>query len=434
MRAKCSLFAALKKNMDKLIIQGGRKLSGSVRISGAKNAALALIPAVLLAPGKNIISNTPNIKDVRTISRLLEAMGAVCSLDGERLSIDSFGVNSFEAPYEHVKQMRASINVLGPLLARFGEARVSLPGGCAFGPRPVDLHLKGFEKLGAEITIENGYIHAKAPKLMGNKIHFDISSVGATENVLTAAVMAKGTTVLTNAAMEPEVTALAEMLVKMGAKIHGIGTTTLTIEGVDVLHPVEFENIPDRIEAATFLIAAAMTKGNVYLENTAPHHLDAVLAKMEEAGVNVKIDGTTIHVEMDRPPFPTDMTTAVYPGFPTDVQAQWIAFMLCAEGTSRITDTIYHTRFHHVPELQRLGAHIEMAENSAIVFGGNPLTGATVMSSDLRASASLLISALIADGESEVLRVYHIDRGYEDIEKKFGKLGAMIERVKTEEF
>lgn len=420
--------------MDKLIIQGGRRLSGSVRISGAKNAALALIPAVLLAPGKNIISNTPNIKDVRTISRLLEAMGAVSSLDGDILTIDSAGVNSFEAPYEHVKQMRASINVLGPLLARFGEAKVSLPGGCAFGPRPVDLHLKGFEKLGAEISIENGYIHAKAPKLTGNKIHFDISSVGATENVLTAAVMAKGTTVMTNAAMEPEVTALADMLVKMGAKIDGIGTTTLTIQGVDSLHPVEFENIPDRIEAATFLIAAAMTKGNVRLENTAPHHLDAVLAKMEEAGVKLKIEGTTIDVEMDRPPLPTDMTTAVYPGFPTDVQAQWIAFMLCAEGTSRITDTIYHTRFHHVPELQRLGAHIEMAENSAIVFGGHPLTGATVMSSDLRASASLLISALIADGMSEVLRVYHIDRGYEDIEKKFGTLGAMIERVKTEEF
>ena len=434
MGVNSSLFAALKKNMDKLIIQGGRRLSGSVRISGAKNAALALIPATLLNSGTNIISNTPNIKDVRTISRLLEAMGANCSLDGEILTIDSSGVNSFEAPYEHVKQMRASINVLGPLLARFGEARVSLPGGCAFGPRPVDLHLKGFEKLGCEIIIENGYIHAKAKKLIGNKIHFDISSVGATENVLTAAVMAKGTTVMTNAAMEPEVTALAEMLVKMGAKIDGIGTTTLTIEGVDALQPVEFENIPDRIEAATFLIAAAMTKGDVKLENTAPHHLDAVLAKMEEAGVKLIIDGTTIHVKMDDAPLPTDMTTAVYPGFPTDVQAQWIAFMLCANGTSRITDTIYHTRFHHVPELQRLGAHIEMAENSAIVFGGHPLTGATVMSSDLRASASLLISALIADGASEVLRVYHIDRGYEDIEKKFGQLGAMIERVKTEEF
>ena len=427
-------FAALKKNMDKLIIHGGRRLSGTVRISGAKNAALALIPAVLLSPGTNRISNTPNIKDVRTISRLLEAMGAQSSLDGEILTIDTSGVNSFEAPYEHVKQMRASINVLGPLLARFGEARVSLPGGCAFGPRPVDLHLKGFEKLGAEISIENGYIHAKAPKLIGNRIHFDISSVGATENVLTAAVMAKGTTVMTNAAMEPEVTALAEMLVKMGAKIDGIGTTTLTIEGVDALQPVEFENIPDRIEAATFLIAAAMTKGDVIVENTAPHHLDAVLAKMEEAGVQLKIDGTTIHVRMDDAPEATDMTTAVYPGFPTDVQAQWIAFMLCAKGTSRITDTIYHTRFHHVPELQRLGAHIEMAENSAIVFGGHPLTGATVMSSDLRASASLLISALIADGMSEVLRVYHIDRGYEDIEKKFGQLGATIERVKTEEY
>jgi UDP-N-acetylglucosamine 1-carboxyvinyltransferase len=234
--------------------------------------------------------------------------------------------------------------------------------------------------------------------------------------------------------MEPEVTALAEMLVKMGAKIDGIGTTTLTIEGVDELHPVEFANIPDRIEAATFLIAAAMSRGDVMLENVYPGHLDAVIAKMEEAGVQLDIQENRIRVRMDGLPKPTDMTTAVYPGFPTDVQAQWIAFMLCANGASRITDTIYHTRFHHVPELQRLGAHIEMAENSAIVFGGHPLTGATVMSSDLRASASLLISALIAEGRSEVLRVYHIDRGYEEIEKKFGQLGAMIERVKTEEF
>lgn len=427
-------FCSIERNMDKLIIHGGQRLEGTVRISGAKNAALALIPATLLAPGKNLITNTPNIKDVKTVSRLLEAMGAYCMLEGENLMIDSSGVNSFEAPYEHVKQMRASINVLGPLLARFGEARVSLPGGCAFGPRPVDLHLKGFEKLGAEITIENGYIHAVAKELKGNRIHFDISSVGATENVLTAAVKAKGTTIMTNAAMEPEVTALAEMLVKMGAKIDGIGTTTLTIEGVDELHPVEFANIPDRIEAATFLIAAAMSRGDVMLENVYPGHLDAVIAKMEEAGVQLDIQENRIRVRMDGLPKPTDMTTAVYPGFPTDVQAQWIAFMLCANGASRITDTIYHTRFHHVPELQRLGAHIEMAENSAIVFGGHPLTGATVMSSDLRASASLLISALIAEGRSEVLRVYHIDRGYEEIEKKFGQLGAMIERVKTEEF
>ena len=415
--------------MDKLIIHGGQRLEGTVRISGAKNAALALIPASLLAPGKNLITNTPKIKDVKTMSRLLEAMGAHCMFEGENLLIDSSGVNSFEAPYEHVKQMRASINVLGPLLARFGEARVSLPGGCAFGPRPVDLHLKGFEKLGAEITIENGYIHAVAKELKGNRIHFDISSVGATENVLTAAVKAKGTTIMTNAAMEPEVTALAEMLVKMGAKIDGIGTTTLTIEGVD-----EFANIPDRIEAATFLIAAAMSRGDVMLENVYPGHLDAVIAKMEEAGVQLDIQENRIRVKMDGIPNPTDITTAVYPGFPTDVQAQWIAFMLCTNGASKITDTIYHTRFHHVPELQRLGAHIEMAENSAIVFGGHPLTGATVMSSDLRASASLLISALIAEGRSEVLRVYHIDRGYEEIEKKFSQLGAKIERVKTEEF
>ena len=420
--------------MDKLIIEGGQRLSGTVQISGAKNASLALIPTVLLAPGIYRFANTPRIKDVWTMTRLLGVMGAHSELNDNELFIDSTAVNSFEAPYEYVKQMRASINVLGPLLARYGQAKVSLPGGCAFGPRPVDLHLKGFEKLGAEITIENGYIYAKAKELKGNRIHFDISSVGATENVLTAAVMAKGTTIMSNAAQEPEITALAKMLVKMGAKIDGIGTTTLEIEGVSELKAVDFENISDRIEAATFLIGIAMTQGKAILENVNPYHLTAVISKLEEAGVSIDVNGNTISVEMNGLPKPTDITTAPYPGFPTDAQAQWIAFMMCAQGTSRITDTIYPTRFHHVPELQRLGASIEMAENSAIVFGGKPLTGATVMSSDLRASASLLLSGLIAHGNTEVLRVYHIDRGYEQIEKKFQQLGASIQRASTEEY
>ena len=280
--------------MDKLIIEGGQRLSGTVQISGAKNASLALIPTVLLAPGIYRFTNTPRIKDVWTMTRLLGAMGAHSELNDNELFIDSTAVNSFEAPYEYVKQMRASINVLGPLLARYGQAKVSLPGGCAFGPRPVDLHLKGFEKLGAEITIENGYIYAKAKELKGNRIHFDISSVGATENVLTAAVMAKGTTIMSNAAQEPEITALAKMLVKMGAKIDGIGTTTLEIEGVSELKAVDFENISDRIEAATFLIGIAMTQGKAILENVNPYHLTAVISKLEEAGVSIDVNGNLL--------------------------------------------------------------------------------------------------------------------------------------------
>lgn len=420
--------------MDKFVIEGGRRLTGRVKISGAKNATLALMPLVLMAPGVFRLHNTPNIRDVWTMSRLLGEMGVHCELNGDELFLDSSNITSHEAPYEQVKKMRASINVLGPLVARYGEAKVSLPGGCAFGPRPVDLHLKGLEKLGAEITIENGYILAKTSGLRGAKIHFDISSVGATENVLSAAVLASGTTLLTNAALEPEVTAQARMLVKMGAKINGIGTNTLEIEGVKELHAVEEENIPDRIEAATFLIAAAMTRGKVLLENVNAYHLTAVISKLEEAGCTIDVTGDTISIEMDSAPKPTDITTATYPGFPTDSQAQWLAFMMLATGTSKITDTIYHTRFHHVPELQRLGAKIEMAENTALVTGGAPLTGATVMSADLRASASLILAALVAEGRSEILRVYHLDRGYEAIEKKLNSLGASIQRIKTEEF
>jgi len=420
--------------MDKFIVEGGVRLNGSVRISGAKNAALAIIPAVLLQPGVYRFHNTPNIRDIWTITRLLGAMGIHSELNHNELFVDSTNINSYEAPYQHVKQMRASINVLGPLIARYGKARVSLPGGCAFGPRPVDLHLRGLEKLGATIDIENGYINAHTSGLKGTRFHFDISSVGATENVLSAAVLAKGNTILTNAALEPEVTALAKLLVKMGAKIEGIGTTTLEIEGVDMLKPVEDEIIPDRIEAATFLIGAAMTRGKVRLDGVNPYHLTAVIAKLEESGCEIDVTGNTVTIEMNDAPKPVDITTAPYPGFPTDAQAQWVAYMMTADGASRVTDMIYPTRFHHVPELQRLGAKVDVHENTALVQGGHTLSGATVMSSDLRASASLILAALVAEGSSEILRVYHLDRGYQAIEDKLRSLGATITRVKTDEY
>lgn len=420
--------------MDKFIVEGGVRLSGSVRISGAKNAALAIIPAVLLQPGVYRFHNTPNIRDIWTITRLLGAMGIHSELNQNELFVDSTNINSYEAPYQHVKQMRASINVLGPLIARYGQARVSLPGGCAFGPRPVDLHLRGLEKLGATIEIENGYINAHTNGLKGSRFHFDISSVGATENVLSAAVLAKGNTILTNAALEPEVTALAKLLVKMGAKIEGIGTTTLEIEGVDTLKPVEDEIIPDRIEAATFLIGAAMTRGKIRLDGVNPYHLTAVIAKLEESGCEIDVTGNTVTIEMNDAPKPVDITTAPYPGFPTDAQAQWVAYMMTADGASRVTDMIYPTRFHHVPELQRLGAKVDVHENTALVQGGYTLSGATVMSSDLRASASLILAALVAEGASEILRVYHLDRGYQAIEDKLRSLGATITRVKTDEY
>lgn len=347
--------------------------------------------------------------------------------------IDAREVTKFVAPYEQVKKMRASFYVLGPLLARYGQATVSLPGGCAWGPRPVDLHIKGIEKLGAEITLDKGYVIAKSNgRLRGAKFHFDISSVGATGNVMMAATLAKGTTLLTNCAIEPEITALAKMLVKMGAKIYGIGTTELTIEGVDELKPVNEETIPDRIEAATYLIAAAMTQGEIQLDNVNPYHLSAVIAKLEEAGNEIDINADKIYLKSEAPPKPVDIITAVYPGIPTDIQAQWTSYMLTAEGTSKITDNIYQDRFKHVPELNRLGARIDVMDNSAIVYGGNKLMGATVMSSDLRGSASLILAALVAQGTTEILRIYHLDRGYEKIEEKLIKLGASIERRQTE--
>ncbi|HYF03603.1 MAG TPA: UDP-N-acetylglucosamine 1-carboxyvinyltransferase [Patescibacteria group bacterium] len=419
--------------MDKLVIEGGRRIDGEVNVSGSKNGLLAVMPATILAPGVYHLTNTPNLRDVYTMSRLFNSMGAFCELNDNDLFIDTTNMNSYEAPYEFVKMMRASINVLCPLLSRFGQAKVSLPGGCAFGQRPIDLHLKGLEKLGAEVKVESGYIHVKADRLKGAKFHFDVSSVGATENLLTAAVTAKGTSHFTNAALEPEVTALARMLVKMGAKIDGIGTTHLEIEGVDELKPIDEEIIPDRIEAATFLIAAAMTKGDIHLKNTNPYHMTAVLSKLEDAGCVIDVTGESIKLEMKEEIKPVNIKTATYPGFPTDVQAQWIALMTCAAGTAKVTDTIYGTRFHHVPELIRLGAQIDVNGDTATVHGGKKLQGTTVMSSDLRASASLILAGLVAEGRTDVLRVYHIDRGYEAIEKKLTALGADIRREEAEE-
>lgn len=437
--------------MDKFIIHGGKKLHGTVAISGAKNASLALMPAALLASGTFHLTNTPELRDVHTMSALLRTMGMEIALKNHVLTLDTRGVNKHEAPYEHVKKMRASIYVLGPLLARYGEAKVSLPGGCAWGPRPVNLHIEGMKKLGAEIDIEHGYIIAKAQKLSGAKIHFDISSVGATGNVMMAAVLAKGTTTITNAAIEPEITALAEFLVSMGAKIDGVGTNKLEIEGVAELRAADFETIPDRIEAGTFLCVAAMTGGTITLENVNAEHFSAVTAKLEETGCRTEVlrkeaFGQGSQPKADAPLAqglrlsapekikPVDATAVIYPGFPTDMQAQWIALMSIADGTSIITDTVYLDRFKHVPELVRLGANIELKENAAIVHGVKKLTGAKVMSTDLRASASLILAGLVAKGETEVLRVYHLDRGYEAIETKLRDLGADIERVVGKEF
>ncbi len=420
--------------MDKFIIHGGTRLKGTVAISGAKNAALALMPAALLASGSYRLSNMPELRDIATMGKLLQTMGVDVGRDSHTLTMNTFRVNKFEAPYEHVKKMRASIYVLGPLVARYGSARVSLPGGCAWGPRPVNFHIEGIRKLGAQIDIEQGYIIAKAKRLKGTKISFDVSSVGATGNILMAAVLAHGTTVIDNAAMEPEISALAEFLVKMGARIDGIGTARLEIEGVDALHPTNETMIPDRIEAGTMLVAAAITGGTVTLEHCEPRHLTAVIDKITECGVVVKTGEDWIRINAPKRLAPVDVSTAVYPGFPTDMQAQWVALMSIANGTSVITDQIYFDRFKHVPELIRLGANIELQKNVAVVKGVKKLTGAKVMSTDLRASASLVLAGLIAEGTTEILRVYHLDRGYQRIEKKLQSLGATIRRVSGKEY
>jgi len=423
--------------MDKLVIKGGRQLSGTVAVSGSKNAALALMAASLLpASGKTVIARVPDLRDVHTLSNLLRIIGARVEFEKNTLTISAANISHPEAPYELVKQMRASFYVLGPLLGRFGKARVSLPGGCAWGPRPVDLHLKAMQALGASIEIEDGYVVAKAKRkrLQGAKIDFPISSVGATGNALMAAVLAKGTTKLKNAALEPEITALADMLMKMGAKISGIGTTELEIEGVEELYATREVNISDRIEAGTLLCAAAITKGNITLTDVNANDFKAVLKKFEQAGCEIKYTENAVSLKSPNTLRPTNVDAKPFPKFPTDMQAQWTVLMTQANGTSKITDHIYADRFKHVPELNRLGANIEVKGNSAIVKGVQKLSGTKVMSTDLRASASLILGGLVASGTTEVLRVYHLDRGYEKIEQKLRALGATIKREQYDEF
>jgi UDP-N-acetylglucosamine 1-carboxyvinyltransferase len=413
--------------MDKILIEGQKPLSGSVKISGAKNAVLPIMTAALMAKGKSVITRVPDLRDTKTMIRLMEIVGAKCTFDSGRLEIDGSTVNNPEAPYDLVKTMRASFYVLGPLLARFGTVKVSLPGGCAWGPRPVDFHLKGLEKLGAKITLESGYILAEAKRLKGTEISFEFPSVGATGNIAMAAVTAEGRTIINNAACEPEIVQLCEYLNDMGANINGIGTMRLVIDGVDSLHSADVDIIPDRIEAGTFLTAGALL-GEITLEDIIPQHLDSVLLKLREAGCGILTTTNSVTISPADSIQPVDMTTAVYPGFPTDLQAQWVALMSLAKGSSMITDTVYHDRFSHVPELNRFGANIKLENNTAFVPGVNELIGAPVMSTDIRASASLIVAGLAAKGTTEVSRIYHIDRGYEQIEEKFRSLGANIQR------
>ncbi len=423
--------------MDKLVIRGGKQICGTIAASGSKNSALPVIAATLLTPdGTFAIDRIPDLKDVRTFIQLLDYLGAETSFENNLLKVSTGHLKSIEAPYELVKKMRASIYVLGPLLARFGHTRVSLPGGCAFGPRPVDLHIMVMEKLGATVTIEKGFIDARVngSGLRGAHIDFPISSVGATGNALMAAVMAKGTTILDNAALEPEIECLCNFLVKMGAKIDGIGTTTLVIDGVDQLKAVEFENIFDRIEAGTLLCAAAITGGSVTVTGVVPEQLTSVLDAFRQSGCTIATKGDAISLIAPEKLLPVDITAQPYPEFPTDMQAQWMALMTQAHGDSTIIDRIYLERFNHIPELNRLGAHIEIRDNWALVHGPQELTGTKVMSTDLRASACLVLAGLVAKDTTEVLRVYHLDRGYEAIEKKLTALGADIERQKYQEF
>jgi UDP-N-acetylglucosamine 1-carboxyvinyltransferase len=415
--------------MDKLLITGGRPLHGTVTISGAKNAALPVMAAALLAPGVHRLRNVPRLRDTRTFAKVLELLGAKVSFDGNLCSIDSTGVNSVEAPYELVKTMRASIYVLAPLLARFGAARVSLPGGCAWGPRPVNLHLAGLQAMGAALDIEHGYIVGRNVKLKGATFSFDVVSVGATAQLMMAAVLAEGTTVLENVAIEPDVTVLGDVLVACGACIDGLGTRQLTIRGVSALRPIDTTIIPDRIEAATFAAAAAMTGGNLKLERVVPAHFEAALRKLEEAGSTIQRASDSVTVTGPARPRAVNVVTQPFPGFPTDMQAQMIAVCAVANGTSVIEDTVYLDRFTHVPELARMGASIELKGNVAVVKGVERLSGAQVMATDLRASASLVLAGLAAQGETLIDRIYHLDRGYEALEKKLEAVGARIERV-----
>ncbi|MGE5258221.1 MAG: UDP-N-acetylglucosamine 1-carboxyvinyltransferase [Hyphomicrobiales bacterium] len=416
--------------MDRIVIQGGRRLEGTVRISGSKNAALPILFASLLTDGINTYTNVPNLRDIDSTLLLLSKLGVRSEADAGTVRIDARGLNSQEAPYDLVRKMRASVLVLGPLLARMKRARVSLPGGCAIGARPINLHLKGLAALGAEITLEHGYVTASARQLRGAEVSFDIVTVTGTEHIMMAASLAEGTTVLRNAAREPEVVALAEVLNRMGADIAGAGSPEITINGVDSLRPVSAEIIPDRIETGTFMVAAALTRGNVAIADCEPQHVGATMDKLRQAGAMVTVLGRTITVTGPERIASVDIETQPFPGFATDMQAQFMVLMSIAHGVSTISETIFENRFIHVSELQRMGADIQVSGNTATVKGVARLSGAPVMATDLRASACLVLAGLVADNTTEVRRVYHLDRGYEALEKKFSELGADIRRVK----
>ncbi len=416
--------------MDSIVIHGGAPLRGEVSVSGAKNAVLPLLAATILAHEECRLSNVPQVVDVRTMGKVLATLGASLTANADRVSITPGELRSTEAPYDLVRTMRASILVLGPLLARYGETRVSLPGGCAIGARPVNLHLAALEQLGAEIAIEHGYIHARAKRLRGARIYLNLPTVTGTENLLMAASLAEGTTVIENAAKEPEVVDLAEFLVKRGAKIQGAGSGVITIEGVPALRGADHVVIPDRIESGTYLVAGAITGGDVTVRDCIPAHLEAVLGKLREAGADVVEGKDWVRLKTAGRLRGVDIETLPHPGFPTDMQAQMMALMCVAEGTSMITETVFEGRLMHVPELHRMGAEIRVRGHHAVVNGKEELTGAAVMASDLRASAGLILAGLAATGETKVSRVYHLDRGYERIEEKLRGLGARIERVK----
>jgi UDP-N-acetylglucosamine 1-carboxyvinyltransferase len=415
--------------MDKIIIRGRKKLAGKVSVSGAKNAALPLMAATLLTEGWNTYTNVPVLQDIRTVQTLLQHLGVKLK-EGSELQLNADTLNDYVAPYELVKTMRASVLVLGPLLARLKRVKVSLPGGCAIGARPVDQHLKGLELMGAKVAIDHGYIMARTNGLRGARIYFDLSTVTGTENLMMAAALAKGTTVLHNAAREPEVTELAEVLNKMGAHIEGAGSEVITIEGVKNLHAISHQIMPDRIEAGTYLLAGVLAGGTVEVSPCIPSHVGALIQKLEEANVKVETGPNSVKVKGAHPTRSVNVTTLPFPGFPTDMQAQIMVLLSVANGTGVVTENVFENRFMHVGELQRMGADIKINGNTAIVKGVRRLSGASVMATDLRASASLILAGLVAKGTTEVSRIYHLDRGYECIEKKLQGLGASIERIK----
>ncbi len=416
--------------MNKLVIRGGKRLKGEVEISGAKNAALPIVVASLLASGTSMVSRVPNLKDVLTIGQLIRHLGAEFSHEDNKTVINTERIRIFEAPYELVRTMRASILVLGPLVAKFGKAKVSLPGGCAIGARPINLHLMGFEKMGAKIELESGYVMAKAKRLKGASVYFDIPTVTGTENLMMAATLAKGMTLLENAAREPEVVDLANALISMGAKIKGAGESVIEIEGVDELRPLNYSVIPDRIETGTFMTFAGITGGDIIIKGCKLEHLDAPIIKLKEAGLVFEHKTEGIRVIGPSRPKATDIKTMPYPGFPTDMQAQFMALMSMAEGISMIKETIFENRFMHVAELKRMGADITVEGSTATVKGVSRLKGAPLMATDLRASASLIVAALAAEGETVIHRIYHLERGYEKMEEKLLRLGAYVRKVK----